>query len=153
MTNVWFQENVPGDFFKTKKFRPDMQRSRRVQQWGVKFPCDILSNEYGATLPPSSSPVSPPSTSTHHTHKYQQKVLFAIHGGRLAVTVRMDDTEENLLLLFYFVGFVIAGILLYLTADILDRLMKARIEQDHSDRARVEYRAYEQGVRYGEMLV
>ena len=51
--------------------------------------------------------------------------------------------EESVLLLVYFVGFAMVGILLYVAAHIMDKLIKERVLRDHQDRARAEYGEYE----------
>ena len=55
----------------------------------------------------------------------------------------MNVREESLLLLVYFVGFATVGILLYISAHIMDKLIKERVLRDHQDRARAEYGEYE----------
>ena len=51
--------------------------------------------------------------------------------------------EESVLLLVYFVGFAMVGILLYVSAHIMDKLIKERVLRDHQDRARAEIGEYE----------
>ena len=110
-----------------------------------------------SSLLPLHSLASPPRKSLQHTHtKNNIECTCAIHCVISEVTFKMNGKEESLLFLVYFVGFAIVGVLLYISAYILDKLIKERVEQDHRDRARVEYREYEQDRdmnRFGQIFV
>ena len=55
----------------------------------------------------------------------------------------MNDKEELVLFLVYCLGFITVGILMFIAADIPDRLTKERVQQYHRDAARTEYREFE----------